>query len=241
MPQHAKRIKVRRKDLRKPDEFETLTGQALDWADEHRTLVGGIAVAVALVALLWLGVGRWRASRNEAAGIAFRAAHTTFTAGKFGEAAPAFAELAETYPSTPFGRLARLYRAHALARQGDGAGAVIAYQEFLASTPGSDYLRQEALTGLGHAKEVTGDATAALEAYTEAGNLAGPYRTEALLGAARLHEAGGHGDKAREIYASLAKEAPDAETRALLASKLPAGSVPASSAPAGAVAEGNFE
>ena len=38
MPQHAKRIKVRRKDLRKPDEFETLTGQALDWADDHRAL-----------------------------------------------------------------------------------------------------------------------------------------------------------------------------------------------------------
>ena len=241
MPQHAKRVKVRRKDLRKPDEFETLTGQALDWADDNRALVGGIVVAVALVVVVWLGVGRWRASRNEAAAMAFQAAHATLTAGKFAQAAPAFAELAETYPSTPFGRLARLYRGHALARQGDGAGAVIAYQEFLASHPESDYLRQEALTGLGHAKEAGGDATAALDAYNEAGTLTGPFRTEALLGAARLHEAAGHADKAREIYTTLAKAAPDAETRALLASKLPAGSMPAPSAPVGAVAEGTFD
>src|SRR5437867_3679598 len=163
MPQHAKRIKVRRKDLRKPDEFETLTGQALDWADDNRTLVGAVLGTIVIVALVVLGVGRWRSSQHEAAAASFRVAYASFSAGKFAEAAPSFAEVAETYPGAPFGRLARLYRAHALARQGDGAGAVIAYQEYLASTPESEYLRQEALTGLGHAKEATADASAALD------------------------------------------------------------------------------
>src|SRR5215475_11219431 len=102
MPQHAKRIKIRRKDLRKPDEFETLTGQALDWADENRTLVGAILATIVVIALVVLGIGRWRSSQSEAAASAFRVAHGTFSAGKFAEAAPSFAEVAETYPRTPF-------------------------------------------------------------------------------------------------------------------------------------------
>jgi len=231
MPQHAKRIKFRRKDLRKPDEFETLTGQAVDWADANRPLVIGIVAAVLVVAIVFLGLARWRSSRNEAAATAFRAAHAAFTANKFSEAAQAFAEVADTYPSAPYGKLARLYRAHALAQQGDGAGAAIAYDEYLNSPPDSEYLRQEALNGLGHAKEETGDSAAALDAYTQAGALAGPFRTEALLSAARLHEAAGQQDKAREIYASLAKQAPDPETRAFLASKLPPGSIPSGTTP----------
>ena len=226
MPQHTKRIKIRRKDLRKPDEFETLTGQVLDWSDSHRTLVVGIAAGVVLVALAALAIGRWRASRNEAAAVAFRAAQSQFEAARFPEAATAFAEVTAAYPQTPFGRLAALYRAHTLARQGDAAGAATAYGEYLATSPDSEYLRQEALTGLARARESSGDASGALEAYTQAGDLGGPYRTDALLGAARLHERAGHADQARAIYTRLLKEARDPETRALLLAKLPPGTEP---------------
>src|SRR5207245_2009199 len=47
MPQHAKRIKIRRKALRQPDEFETLTGQAVNWASANRGLVTGVVAALA--------------------------------------------------------------------------------------------------------------------------------------------------------------------------------------------------
>jgi tetratricopeptide (TPR) repeat protein len=221
MPQHVKRIKIRRKDLRKPDEFETLTGQAVDWADRHRPLVIGVAAGAIVVALIAFAVGRWRAGQNEAAAVAFRAAHAQFDAGRYAEAAGTFAEVGSAHPHTAFGRLATLYRAHALARSGDAAGAATAYGEYLATSPASEYLRQEALTGLARARESTGDAAGALEAYSQAGDLRGPYRTDALLGAARLHEAAGRGDQAREIYTRLLKEAPDPETRALLMAKLP--------------------
>ena len=91
MPQHARRLKIRRKDLRKPDEFETLTGQALAWAGEHPAVVYGV-LAVAIVVLVGsLAVGRWRASRNEAAAVAFRSAQARFDEGKFHDAAEDFA------------------------------------------------------------------------------------------------------------------------------------------------------
>ena len=132
MPQHAKRLKVRRKDLRKPDEFETLTGQAVDWADANRSLVGAIAVGILVIAAIALGIARWRASRDATASADFQAARARFVAGAFDEAEHGFAQVASDYPRAPFGRLAGLYRAHALARKGDAAGAATAYAEYLA-------------------------------------------------------------------------------------------------------------
>ena len=220
MPQHAKRFKIRRKDLRKPDEFETLTGEALDWAGQHRSLLVGAVVVVLTLGLAGLAFSRWRTSQNEAAALRFGSAHEVFDGGRFGEAAEAFAALARDYPRTPSGRLAPLYRAHAIARQGDASAAATAYGEFLAASGRPGYLTQEALTGLGRAKEASGDSEGALEAYTRAGALEGPFRTDALLSAARLHEAAGHADQARDIYAGLLKDASEPDLRALLRSKL---------------------
>src|SRR5437870_3372550 len=137
MPQHARRLKIRRKDLRKPDEFETLTGQAVAWAGEHRPVVYGV-LAVAVVVLAGsLAIGRWRASRNDAATVAFRSAQARFDEGKFQDAAQDFAYVVERYPGTPFGRLAALYRAHALARQGDQAAAPATKAFVAAKVPGA--------------------------------------------------------------------------------------------------------
>jgi tetratricopeptide (TPR) repeat protein len=230
MPQHARRLKVRRKDLRKPDEFETLTGQAVDWAQENRPIVFAVAGVAILVAIVALGVGRWRSGRNDAAATAFRAAQARFLQSDWAGAAQGFSEVADTYPSAPFGRLAKLYRGHALARQGDHAGAAGAYDEYLASEPSAEYLRQEALLGLGRAKEAGADTTGALEAYTQAGALPGPYRTEALLAAGRLHEASGSPGEARAVYESLLKDAADPETKALLTQKLAAVAKPRAAA-----------
>jgi tetratricopeptide (TPR) repeat protein len=226
MPQHAKRLKIRRKDLQQPDEFETLTAQTLDWARRHQALVSAVAGGLVAVALVVLVVGRVRASHAEAAALDFRAAHGLFEAGKFGEAADAFATLAETSPRTPFGRLAGLYRAHAFARKGDPGSAATAYGEYLASSPPADYLRQEALVSMGRAKEGTSDASGALEAYTQAGALDGPFHTDALLAAARLDEAAGRTEDARHIYTQLLAAAPDGDTKAFLLSKVPGAAAP---------------
>ena len=113
------------------------------------------------------------------------------------------------------------------------------YSEYLATGPAAGYLRQEALDGLAHARESAQDTAAALDAYTQAAALDGPYRADALLGAARLQEAGGHGDAAREIYTRLLKESqPDPDLRTLLLSKLPPGTEAPPAAPGGRSAVG---
>ena len=230
MAQHAKRLKIRRKDLRQPDEFETLTAQALSWAEDNRGIVVAVVSAVVALALVMIVLGRVRTTRNETAAGLFRTAHEAFAASKYPEAAEGFGTLARDYPSAPFGRLATMYRGHALARQGDAAGAATAYADFLAGSSMDGYLRQEALAALGRARETTGDSAGALDAYKEAGGMEGPFRTDALLGAARIHEAAGRASEAREIFVGLMKDETDPDVRALLATKVPATEVPTEAA-----------
>ena len=44
----AEKVRLRRKDIKRPDEFITLTGQALAWGREHQQLV--IWAAAGLIA-----------------------------------------------------------------------------------------------------------------------------------------------------------------------------------------------
>jgi tetratricopeptide (TPR) repeat protein len=221
MPRPAKRVKINRKDIRQPDEFESLATQSALWAREHQSLLAACVGVVVVIGVLGLLVARSRAARTEAAAIDFRVAHTLFEARKFHEAADAFAALGQSAGGTTFGRLAGLYRGHALARQGDTAGAATAYTEYLATSPEASYLRQEALVGLGRAKETSGDAAGALDAYTQAAAVDGPFKADAMLASARLQEASGQSEAARATYGRLMAEARDPDLRALLAAKLP--------------------
>jgi len=93
-----------------------------------------------------------------------------------------------------------------------------------------DYLRQQALLGLGRAKETEGDASGAHDAYLQAEKLEGPARGEASLGVARMLESQGKADDARAIYARLVKESPEGWLRSFAEAKAPG--VKADDAPA---------
>ena len=219
----ARRVKIRRKDLRQPDEFESLIGQGWRWVQDHLHLVGGGVAAVLVVVVVVVVADRSRAARNETAAAAFRVAQQAFQGGKFDTAAEAFGAVARDYTGTPSARLAALYRAHALARKPDPAAAASAYGEYLTTAGDPPYLRQEALVGVARAREATGDTAGALDSYEQAGALDGPYHVDALLGAARLNEASGHADRAHELYGRLLKDATDPDLRALLLAKVPPG------------------
>jgi tetratricopeptide (TPR) repeat protein len=232
----ADRVRVDRKALRRPDEFHTLTAQVTGWVGQNRRLAAAIGAGVLAVAVLGLVVGWYSQRRSEAAAIRFQAAHNEFDAGKFTAAAETFASLHQDYGSTPFGRLATLYQAHALARAGDAAGAATAYREYLASSPPTAYLKQSALVGVGRAQEALGDRTAALDAYQQAAAIDGPLSVEARLGLARVQEANGDLQAAQATYAALADDEAiqlDTELLRFVQSKLPAGAGSAPQAGAG--------
>jgi len=153
----AQHHRLTRKDLRQPDEFQTLTNDALAWVRRNQSAVIGVVSAVVAIGAIVLGVG-WNSQRQAtAASSQLQSAQTLFDAKKYAEAAGEYATVAETYPSTPAGRLALLYRAHALAHKPDPAAAAAAYGEYLAASPATPYLRQEALLGLGRSHDAAGN------------------------------------------------------------------------------------
>jgi len=160
--------------------------------------------------------------------VQLQTAQALFGAKNYADAATEFAAVSSAYPRTAAGRLAGLYRAHALAEQPDPAAAATAYSEYLASSPATDYLRQQALLGLARASEARNDANAAMDAYRQAADIDGPFRAQAQLGLARLEDTAGHPDKARALYAEAAKAGDlDAETRQAIESRLRASGGPA--------------
>jgi tetratricopeptide (TPR) repeat protein len=223
----AKHYKLSRKELREPDEFQALTTQTVDWLRANQSAVVGAVSTIVAVAAVVIGVGWYSHRQADAAAVQLQSAQTLFEQKKFADAATEFSAVATSYPRTPSGRLAGLYRAHALAEQSDPAAAAAAYADYLAAAPPTDYLRQEALLGMAHAQEAQKDTAAATETYRKAAEIDGPFRTPAQLALARLEEAAGAKDKALALYAEVAK-APelDPETRQAITARLPPPAAP---------------
>jgi predicted negative regulator of RcsB-dependent stress response len=212
--------KIRRKDLRQPDEFVTLSRQALEWTEKNRTAVIGGAVAAVLLLVAIVVYSALAASRTEAAAKAYQAAHVLFADGKFAEAATAFESVASQYGGTSYGPLAQLELGHALLRAGRAAEAIPAYQKFLDGSAPAEWLRQSALTGLARATEKNGDLTAARSHYAAAATAPGPYADAALLGEAHTADAAGDAARARDLYVQFLEKYPTSDLRPVAALRL---------------------
>lgn len=212
--------KLRRKDIRQPDEFITTAERAWQWVRTHPLPVGALAGAIVVLTAGGALFARSRAARAEAAAAAFAKAREELAAGHVKAAAAKFSEIERKYHGTPGASLAQLYEGHAAMRQGEPLRAAAAYQRYLEAGAASSYLRQEALVGLAAAREETGDVQAALSALAQAASIPGPFETEARLAEARLRVAAGEPEKARAIYASLLAEHREGALRNLVAMNL---------------------
>lgn len=190
-------LKIRRKDLRQPDEFIEFTGQAWQWVRDNRRATTISAVAVILIILAVAGVRQYRAYRQANAAEAFRTATALFAEGDTKGARAAL----EQVPRIHFyGALADLYAGRAALTDADATAAA---EAFRAATSHSDlppYLRQQALYGLALAVAQQGDAAGALALHEEAAELPGPLTVDARLAAARLTQAAGDPAKARSLF-----------------------------------------
>jgi predicted negative regulator of RcsB-dependent stress response len=232
---HTERI--RRKELRQPDEFVTLSRRAVAYAEENRAtfflVIGGIVVILAAV-LIFRTV---RASRETSAAQAYAQAHTLLDDKKYPEAATAFQQVADAYSSTGYAILAQLENGNALLLANRGGEAALAYQKFLDAGAPTDYLRQLALVRLGHAQEQSDKVADAVRAYATAAELPGPYAEEALAGQARAAEASGDATSAKDLYRRFLEKYSGSDRRALATSRLIAlgGTPPREKAPAALV------
>lgn len=163
---------LRRKQLKEPDEFLTLSKQVLDYAKQHErevtlALVGLIALAAAA-----LGVRAYRGWQESKAEAAFGAARRDFAAQKFETAASAFARVSATWPATSHGGLALVYLGNSYAELGKTKEAEQAFRQAL-SRARDDLVRQIAYYNLG---VLGSDQQAATTNLGSAAAIEGPLR-----------------------------------------------------------------
>ncbi len=220
--------RLTRKDLRQPDEFQTLSRQALDFVEANRNAVVAALGAVIVLLLAIVAYRMISQGREANASGAYTAARSLLTEKKYGEAAVKFDEVASSYGGTSYGPLAILERGNALLLADQAADAVAAYERFLQSSPPTDYLRQLAHTRLGYAQEKLGKSADAERSFATAAAEPGPFGAEALFGAARNAEIGGNADQAKSFYTQLLEKHPTTEYREMASAHLIAlgGTVP---------------
>ncbi len=216
----ARTERIRRKELRQPDEFVTLSRRAVAYAEENRTAffmtVGGIVVLLAAI-LIFRAV---RSNRETSASQAYAQAHALLDDKKYDDAATAFRQVADGYSSTSYANLAQLETGNALLLAGKVGEAAVEYQKFLDAGAPTDYLRQLALVRLGHAQEQDGKVAEAGQAYAAAATMPGPYAEEALAGQARIAEVAGDVATAKDLYTRFLEKFPESDRRALATSRL---------------------
>ena len=114
----ARTEKLTRKDLRQPDEFQTLSRQALEWVEHNRNAVIAALAAIIVVLIAVVAYRMISQSREAGAATAYAEARALLNDKKYGDAASRFDEVANRYSSTSYGALAVLERGNALLLNG---------------------------------------------------------------------------------------------------------------------------
>jgi hypothetical protein len=138
--------KLTRKDLRQPDEFQTLSRQALAFVEENRTAV---ITALGAVILVLLGVVAVSDGQPEPRGERLRRLRRGSRAPHQQEVRrrppTKFNDGRQCYSGTSYGPLALLERGNALLLGDQACRRPRPYERFLQSSPPTDYLRQLAI------------------------------------------------------------------------------------------------
>jgi len=204
--------KLRRKELRQPDEFITFFENLRSFLLDN--LVQVIIGACAAIALAAIGVGVYFYTqyRDRLVADQFYEAITAFDHKEYKTAETDFSKLAEDHPHASLGRLARFYLAGCYMAEKEPAKARDALNQYLAGDDRPTF-KSLALLQLGVAYEDLGQFQQAHQTYSEAAILPGPQKMRAELAVARMLVREGHKDAAIAAYRQFLKDNPFAEER----------------------------
>lgn len=205
----ARSHRLRRKDLKQPDTYISLTAHAVAWVRANQQIATGVAVAAVAAVVLASGVSIYRSSQRSQANDDLAAAFRALETGKPDVAGRQFADAASRWQGTTLGDVARVLAADSLLRQSDAEKALVQLKE-LEAQAGSlpAYLQQQVVFSLGAALEAKGDLKAAAEKYGSAAQMPGPYAGPALLAQAEALDHSGAIDQARPLYRRYAQQFP---------------------------------
>jgi len=166
---------TRRRELKEPDRFLTLSGRFIEYSRQHEREVTLAVIGLLAIVALVLGIRWYRSWQESAAETAFGAARRDYSAQHLDAAAVAFRKVADAWPGTSYGRLALVYVGNSYAELGKTAEATAAFQEAL-TRPGDPLVSQIAHYNLGLLKAKSGDKKDAAKEFAAAAETEGPLR-----------------------------------------------------------------
>lgn len=210
----ATRHKITRKELKQPDEFQTIFETAALFFELHMTEVVLGAAAVLVIVAIALSFFYYQTRRGRAAAARFDQALGELQGGKYDAAEKSLSSLAADEPHRAVGRLANLYLANAYLAQKEPTKARDALVRYLAEDDASVF-RGAALDDLAVTYEELGDYKQAEQTYRKSSEIEGPEQARAELGTARMLQKQGKREEAIAVYRDFLANHPYAPERAL--------------------------
>lgn len=206
------RPKIRRKDLKQPDEFMTVAYSVEEFVEHHLVKAIAAIVTVLIVGAALFAIYQHRVSVKSQAAEQFYEGFSALSSKDYKGAEQKFDALITDHPTSEAAHLARFYRALAYLGAGDLAQARQGLADYVHGSVAPS-MHEMALMDLGVVYEQTGDYAKAVQAYREAGDLNGPESANARLAVARLLQIEGKRDAAIAAYQDFLKANPYAAQR----------------------------
>ena len=212
----AKR-KIRRKELKKPDEFITFSSRIIAWCQDNVRIVVGVLAFVAVLIAITSAVFLFKASREtkarglyeEALSLYQVESSTNAGAVNYSMATAKLEEVKQRYHSTRVAANALMDLGNIYFQEGDYQKAIICYTDFLQRTDVSHPLYEQALESLGETYEAKGSWQEAVEVYQRLASEGAPaYQAQAQLYLGRVYEAIGDKQKAMAHYDNYLNDSP---------------------------------
>ena len=204
--------KINRKELKQPDEFQSIFETAGLFFELHMAKVLLGAAGLVVVVAIGLGLYYYEARQSHAAAARFDEAISALQDGKYAEAENQLLGLANDEPHRAVGRLANLYLGTAYLAQKEPAKARDMLQRYLSEDDASLF-RGAALDDLAVTYEELGDYKQAEDAYRQASKIEGPEQARAELGIARMLQKQGKRAEAITVYNEFLTQYPYAPER----------------------------
>ena len=215
-----------RKEMKAPDQFQVVAGQAAGWLAQHQKRIVAIVAALVGVMLVMGVVSVFQGKQEEKAATALykvleamggQIATATPTPGAQGpfykdeqEQQKAILSAADGvikgFPSSRAARVARLAAASAHLRLGENDAALQTYQDTVASFRPGDGLQFAVLEGLAFTQEAKGDLKGAAATLDRLSKDSPEFKDRAMFEKARLLAKDGQLDEARKILTAFPTE-----------------------------------
>ena len=212
----AKR-KIRKKELKKPDEFITLSSKIIIWCQDNTRIVIGVLASVAVLVAITSAVFLFKARRETKARGLYEEALSLYQvespsnvgAIDYSMAAAKLEEVKQRYRSTKVATNVLIDLGNIYFQEGDYEKAIACYSDFLQRTDVSHPLHDQALESLGETYEAKASWQEAVEVYQRLANEGAPvYQAQAQLYLGRVYEAIGDKQKAMTHYDNYLNDSP---------------------------------